>query len=97
MIDGVELVLLHQPDQVRKFHGDHPPGLSKILLPTKSLISGTRARTLLPIKDSPFPLGGKPAGQLGPEELHQGRHAFFTAASATLGRLNPQDGNFPSR
>ena len=49
VVDGVELGLLDQPQQVREFEEITPPGFSAAFSPAeKSLMSGTWAKTLLP-------------------------------------------------
>ena len=49
VVDGIELVLLHKTDQMWNSIVTTPPGFSRSPIPaTKSLISGTCAKTLFP-------------------------------------------------
>ena len=55
VVDGVELVLAHQPREMRELQRDDAFGFSSSLMPaTKSLRSGTCASTLLPTMRSAF-------------------------------------------
>ena len=87
MINRVELIFLHQPHQVRKFHRDHAFRLEQDLHPaTKSFRSGTCASTLLPSNQIGLFAFGLPARgpSSRPKNLTSVGTPFFTATSATL-------------
>ena len=90
MVDGVELVLGHQPLEVRELQRDDALAASaaRAMPPTKSLRSGTWASTLLPtMRSAGLAFGDQLLGELDAEELDPRRHALARSApAATLAR-----------
>ena len=79
VIDRVELVFLHQPQQVRELHRDHAAGLEQQAHAAHEVVQVGHVREHV-VAGNQVRLaarGRELAGGLGAEELHQRGHALF--------------------
>ena len=93
VVDGVELVALHQPDQVGELDGHHPARLEQAGDPGHEAVEvrhlGQDVVGHHQVGLAPF--AGQPAGQLLAEELGQGGDPSFGGhLGHVAGRLDPE-------
>ncbi len=72
VVDGVELIAVHQLEQVQEFQGDHPGGLEEYPQAFHEVPQGfgTCASTLFPDEIGASAVIYELPGQVGGEELH---------------------------